>query len=442
MPIGRPSRNTANGRLHASTAHDARVPHQYWRNPRSKASPRRSVQATANGIVAGSWIPARATSRRAGRSSSVGDRELEARRPEHQSEQRPRHSPCAHCAARCAASRAAPATRLPHGYTRRRWTSTSSAPPPRPDERAAIDAVLDPEIGPAAAAGTAASRDTAIEGHVAHGGHEAGRGATSCSRRSRRRPDAWAGSAAGALNHVSQAARRPAGGGLRRRLVLRAHCRPRRGRRSSPTLRRHRLPARGRGRGSARALEASLGPRGRRSSADGETTWLPQPVPRPVRARAGGPRHGRRRRSRAGSSWAGSRAPTPSWTAGLGRRGRAGGPAGSAELRTPTSLEPGPSLAPQAGDPALRLLARVGRVDPTSLDAYRDAGGYEALPRRIEMGPQAVIDEVTRVEARGPGRGRVPDGPQVGRGRGAARHAPLPRVQRGRVRARHVQGPR
>ena len=52
-------------------------------------------------------------------------------------------------------------------------------------------------------------------------------------------------------------------------------------------------------------------------------------------------------------------------------------------------------LAPQAGDPSLRLLKRVGRVDPTSLDAYRDDGGYRALHKALAMGPQAVIDEVT-----------------------------------------------
>ena len=31
---------------------------------------------------------------------------------------------------------------------------------------------------------------------------------------------------------------------------------------------------------------------------------------------------------------------------------------------------------PQFGDPKLRLLGRIGRIDPESLDAYRNAGGY------------------------------------------------------------------
>src|SRR5262245_36179680 len=35
----------------------------------------------------------------------------------------------------------------------------------------------------------------------------------------------------------------------------------------------------------------------------------------------------------------------------------------------------------------LRLLSRVGRVDPASLNAYREHGGYAALHRAIEMEP-------------------------------------------------------
>src|SRR3954452_8530858 len=45
---------------------------------------------------------------------------------------------------------------------------------------------------------------------------------------------------------------------------------------------------------------------------------------------------------------------------------------------------PQPDLSvsvPQAGQPGLKLLARVGRIDPTSLDDYRAAGGFLALRR-------------------------------------------------------------
>ncbi|MBL8742663.1 MAG: NAD(P)H-dependent oxidoreductase subunit E, partial [Myxococcales bacterium] len=41
---------------------------------------------------------------------------------------------------------------------------------------------------------------------------------------------------------------------------------------------------------------------------------------------------------------------------------------------------------PQRGDPSLRLLRRVGVVDPTSLDEYRAHGGYAALRVALEMG--------------------------------------------------------
>jgi NADH-quinone oxidoreductase subunit F len=51
----------------------------------------------------------------------------------------------------------------------------------------------------------------------------------------------------------------------------------------------------------------------------------------------------------------------------------------------------------------LRLLRRVNRVDPDSLDAYREAGGYRALRRALELGPEAVVREVT--ESRLVGRG-------------------------------------
>ncbi|HEY6325014.1 MAG TPA: NAD(P)H-dependent oxidoreductase subunit E [Candidatus Cybelea sp.] len=51
--------------------------------------------------------------------------------------------------------------------------------------------------------------------------------------------------------------------------------------------------------------------------------------------------------------------------------------------------------APRIGGAPLRLLRRVGRVDPESLDAYRASGGYTALARALGMGAQRVIAEVT-----------------------------------------------
>ena len=64
----------------------------------------------------------------------------------------------------------------------------------------------------------------------------------------------------------------------------------------------------------------------------------------------------------------------------------------------------------QAGDPSLRLLARVGVVDPTSLDDYRSHGGYQSLRRAIELGPEGVIREVTDSRLMGRGGAAFPTG--------------------------------
>ncbi|MFO0954189.1 MAG: NAD(P)H-dependent oxidoreductase subunit E [Isosphaeraceae bacterium] len=65
---------------------------------------------------------------------------------------------------------------------------------------------------------------------------------------------------------------------------------------------------------------------------------------------------------------------------------------------------------PQAGDPKLRLLKRVGRVDPERLDAYRDSGGYAGLARAIEIGPEGVIAEVLASKLMGRGGAAFPTG--------------------------------
>ena len=70
-----------------------------------------------------------------------------------------------------------------------------------------------------------------------------------------------------------------------------------------------------------------------------------------------------------------------------------------------------PSVAvPQAGDPSLRLLRRVGMVDPASLDDYRASGGCAALARAVEMGPDAVLAEVKASNLRGRGGAAFPMG--------------------------------
>jgi NADH-quinone oxidoreductase subunit F len=59
---------------------------------------------------------------------------------------------------------------------------------------------------------------------------------------------------------------------------------------------------------------------------------------------------------------------------------------------------------------AMHLLARVNKVDPDSLDAYRASGGYAALERAIAMGADAVIKEVTDSKLMGRGGAAFPTG--------------------------------
>ncbi|MGW0085103.1 NAD(P)H-dependent oxidoreductase subunit E [Streptomyces sp. NPDC003393] len=73
--------------------------------------------------------------------------------------------------------------------------------------------------------------------------------------------------------------------------------------------------------------------------------------------------------------------------------------------------EPPAALAvPQAGQDGLLLLGRVGVVDPASLDDYRAHGGYTALRRAFELGPAAVIREITDSGLLGRGGAAFPTG--------------------------------
>ncbi len=58
---------------------------------------------------------------------------------------------------------------------------------------------------------------------------------------------------------------------------------------------------------------------------------------------------------------------------------------------------------PQAGQAQLRLLHRIGKVDPSNLHDYRSLGGYQALQRAFDLGPEGVVREV--IESRLLGRG-------------------------------------
>jgi NADH-quinone oxidoreductase subunit F len=86
-----------------------------------------------------------------------------------------------------------------------------------------------------------------------------------------------------------------------------------------------------------------------------------------------------------------------------------------------TVLPPSPGTAdgdPNANDPfvpqlsgqrgALRLLRRLGHVDPASLDSYRAAGGYEMLRRAVAAGPLGVIREIKEAKLLGRGGAAFP----------------------------------
>jgi NADH-quinone oxidoreductase subunit F len=81
------------------------------------------------------------------------------------------------------------------------------------------------------------------------------------------------------------------------------------------------------------------------------------------------------------------------------------------------TLEParreGSASAPQTRDArreGLRLLRRVGRVDPASLSDYRANGGYLALPAALRLGAEGVIRETLASKLQGRGGAAFPAG--------------------------------
>jgi len=78
-----------------------------------------------------------------------------------------------------------------------------------------------------------------------------------------------------------------------------------------------------------------------------------------------------------------------------------------------SGADPGPApVRPIVRQPSseLHLLRRIGRIDPSSLEEYRSAGGYRALGRAIGMGPEAVIAEVNASKLLGRGGAAFPTG--------------------------------
>ena len=81
-----------------------------------------------------------------------------------------------------------------------------------------------------------------------------------------------------------------------------------------------------------------------------------------------------------------------------------------AAIAGPAPPPPRSAVPPQTGSGELRLVRRIGVVDPESLDDYRAEGGYGALRRALELGPDGVIREVLDSKLMGRGGAAFPTG--------------------------------
>ena len=80
--------------------------------------------------------------------------------------------------------------------------------------------------------------------------------------------------------------------------------------------------------------------------------------------------------------------------------------------RTPDRVpaDDDPAAPTQAGDPSVRLLKRIGVVDPDSIDSYLDAGGFLALATARAVGADAVLDAIVASGLSGRGGAAFPTG--------------------------------
>ena len=77
--------------------------------------------------------------------------------------------------------------------------------------------------------------------------------------------------------------------------------------------------------------------------------------------------------------------------------------------RVPDPTSPKFSV-PQAGNPQLRLLRRIGSPNPTSIADYERLDGFKALRKAIEIGPEAIVREVIASKLLGRGGAAFPTG--------------------------------
>ena len=89
----------------------------------------------------------------------------------------------------------------------------------------------------------------------------------------------------------------------------------------------------------------------------------------------------------------------------------------------------------------LVLLANVDQIDPLSLDAYLERGGYDGLKKALGMSQVEVVNTVKDVGPARPGRRRFPHRLEVVLHPAQPEHAQIHRLQRRRRRARDHQRP-
>ncbi len=275
-------------------------------------------------------------------------------------------------------------------------------------ERTAVDAFLDPLIGPAKGGWDGGERDIEVDGRVARGGHEAR------ARRDLLLPtlhaiqDRIGWISQGALNHACRRLTVPpadAYGVASFYALLSTVPRPARVVHVCDDMA-CRLA------GAERIcadLERTLGPAGQAREGAG-ATWMRSPC------------LGQCERAPAALFTIAGDEPTrlatgPQGASGLLRGLEDPGTADRSGLAQHQDTRPSPErlaalrrFVPQAGDPGLRLLARVGRIDPTSLTDFRANGGYRALRMAIEMGPRRTVDEIITAEVQGRGGAAFPAG--------------------------------
>jgi NADH-quinone oxidoreductase subunit F len=80
------------------------------------------------------------------------------------------------------------------------------------------------------------------------------------------------------------------------------------------------------------------------------------------------------------------------------------------DVHSNSRLRANPAPQTEGDRSRLRLLRRLGRVDPSSLDDYRAQGGYEALRTAVDLGPEGVIGEVKEAKLLGRGGAAFPTG--------------------------------